>query len=173
MAKTAQALLQGLGGLDTLFSNLDKISTLTFRGAKTMSAKLEQNKDVAYLSYKLATIKTDVELDVTCDELTVSPPDDKQLHQLFSRYEFKRWLADVEAGKWLDSKRSANRANKQSIFVAADTAPTAEVTAVLSQENYQTILDEKALADWIERLKAAEVLLLILKLMALIPLAVT
>lgn len=97
--------MQGLGGLDTLFSNLDKISTLTFRGAKTMSAKLEQNKDVAYLSYKLATIKTDVELDVTCDELTVSPPDDKQLHQLFSRYEFKRWLADVEAGKWLDSKK--------------------------------------------------------------------
>lgn len=70
-------------------------------------------------------------------------------------------------------KRSANRANKQSIFVAADTAPTAEVTAVLSQENYQTILDEKALADWIERLKAAEVLLLILKLMVLIPSAVT
>ncbi|EEO86277.1 DNA polymerase I [Yersinia pestis] len=156
--KTAQALLQGLGGLDTLFSNLDKISTLTFRGAKTMSAKLEQNKDVAYLSYKLATIKTDVELDVTCDELTVSPPDDKQLHQLFSRYEFKRWLADVEAGKWLDSKkdRPTGQTSSQS-FVAADTAPTAEVTAVLSQENYQTILDEKALADWIERLKAAEV----------------
>lgn len=103
--KTAQALLQGLGGLDALFSNLDKISTLTFRGAKTMSAKLEQNKDVAYLSYKLATIKTDVELDVTCDELTVSQPDDEQLHQLFSRYEFKRWLADVEAGKWLDGKK--------------------------------------------------------------------
>ncbi len=166
--------MQGLGGLDTLFSNLDKISTLTFRGAKTMSAKLEQNKDVAYLSYKLATIKTDVELDVTCDELTVSPPDDKQLHQLFSRYEFKRWLADVEAGKWLDSKkdRPTGQTSSQS-FVAADTAPTAEVTAVLSQENYQTILDEKALADWIERLKAAEVLLLILKLMALIPLAVT
>lgn len=70
-----------------------------------MSAKLEQNKDVAYLSYKLATIKTDVELDVTCDELKVSAPDDDQLHQLFSRYEFKRWLVDVEAGKWLDGKK--------------------------------------------------------------------
>ncbi|MBS0057029.1 DNA polymerase I [Yersinia sp. Marseille-Q3913] len=156
--KTAQALLQGLGGLDSLFSNLDKIPTLTFRGAKTMSAKLEQNKDVAYLSYKLATIKTDVELDVTCDELTVSPPDDEQLHQLFSRYEFKRWLADVEAGKWLDGKKerpTGQTSNKA--FVAAEPAPAAEVTAVLSQENYQTILDEKSLADWIERLKKAEV----------------
>ncbi len=156
--KTAQALLQGLGGLDSLFSNLDKISTLTFRGAKTMSAKLEQNKDVAYLSYKLATIKTDVELDITCDELNVSAPDDDQLHQLFSRYEFKRWLADVEAGKWLDGKKdrpSAQVSNKA--FVATEPAPVAEVTAVLSQENYQTILDEKSLSDWIDRLKKAEV----------------
>ncbi|HHL2711180.1 TPA: DNA polymerase I [Yersinia enterocolitica] len=156
--KTAQALLQGLGGLDSLFSNLDKIPTLTFRGAKTMSAKLEQNKDVAYLSYKLATIKTDVELDITCDELNVSAPDDEQLHQLFSRYEFKRWLADVEAGKWLDGKKdrpTAQASNKA--FVAPESAPVAEVTAVLSQENYQTILDEKSLSDWIERLKKAEV----------------
>ncbi|HHB1473987.1 TPA: DNA polymerase I [Yersinia enterocolitica] len=156
--KTAQALLQGLGGLDSLFNHLDKIPTLTFRGAKTMSAKLEQNKDVAYLSYKLATIKTDVELDITCDELNVSAPDDEQLHQLFSRYEFKRWLADVEAGKWLDGKKdrpTAKASNKA--FVAPESAPVAEVTAVLSQENYQTILDEKSLSDWIERLKKAEV----------------
>ncbi|CNI31386.1 DNA polymerase I [Yersinia massiliensis] len=156
--KTAQALLQGLGGLDALFSNLDKISTLSFRGSKTMSAKLEQNKDVAYLSYKLATIKTDVELEVTCDELTVSSPDDEQLHQLFARYEFKRWLADVEAGKWLDGKKerpTGQGSNKA--FAAAEPAPAAEVTAVLSQDNYQTILDEKSLADWIERLNKAEV----------------
>lgn len=156
--KTAQALLQGLGGLDALFSNLDKISTLTFRGAKTMSAKLEQNKDVAYLSYKLATIKTDVELDITCDELKVSPSDDDQLHQLFSRYEFKRWLADVEAGKWLEGKKDRPTAQTNNrAFVTSEPVAAAEVTAVLSQDNYQTILDEKSLADWIERLKKADV----------------
>lgn len=156
--KTAQALLQGLGGLDSLFSHLDKIPTLTFRGAKTMSAKLEQNKDVAYLSYKLATIKTDVELDITCDELNVSAPNDEQLYQLFSRYEFKRWLADVEAGKWLDGKKDRPTAQaSNNAFAAPESAPVAEVTAVLSQENYQTILDEKSLSDWIERLKKAEV----------------
>ncbi len=48
--KTAQALLQGLGGLDTLYAEPEKIAELSFRGAKTMAAKLEQNKDVAYLS---------------------------------------------------------------------------------------------------------------------------
>ncbi|MCX2959311.1 MAG: hypothetical protein N6V49_11285, partial [Serratia symbiotica] len=43
--KTAQALLQGLGGLDVLYDNLGSIATLSFRGAKTMAAKLEQNKE--------------------------------------------------------------------------------------------------------------------------------
>ncbi|EKN4208777.1 DNA polymerase I [Yersinia ruckeri] len=158
--KTAQALLQGLGGLDTLYSNLDKIASLTFRGAKTLSAKLEQNKDVAYLSYQLATIKTDVELEVSCGELIVSTPDIDQLHTLFARYEFKRWLVDLEGGKWLEGNKArptgtGKSDNKASDIVVA--TPTAEVTALLSQENYQTILDEETFLIWIERLKQAEV----------------
>lgn len=90
-----------------MYGNLESIATLSFRGAKTMAAKLEQNKEVAYLSYKLATIKTDVELDLTCAELTVSEPDVDTLQQLFKQYEFKRWLADVEAGVWLENKKGA------------------------------------------------------------------
>ncbi|ANI29802.1 DNA polymerase I [Yersinia entomophaga] len=159
--KTAQALLQGLGGLDTLYSNLDKIATLTFRGAKTMAAKLEQNKDVAYLSYKLATIKTDVELDVTCSELTVSAPDVDQLHTLFGRYEFKRWLVDLEGGKWLEGNKprptGTGKSDSKAAAAVDIAAPIAEVTAQLSQENYQTILDEETFFDWFERLKKADV----------------
>ena len=63
--KTALGLLQGLGGLDDIYAGLDKVSDLSFRGAKTMAAKLEAEKDKAYLSYALATIKTDVVLDLT------------------------------------------------------------------------------------------------------------
>ncbi len=69
-----------------------------------MAAKLEQNKDVAYLSYQLATIKTDVELELTCEELEVQPPAADDLLALFRQYEFKRWTTDVEAGKWLQAK---------------------------------------------------------------------
>lgn len=95
--KTAQALLQGVGGLDSIYSQLDKIAELSFRGAKTMGAKLEQHKDAAYLSYQLATIKTDVELDVTEDGLTLSEPNIDALSELFDRYEFKRWLAELQS----------------------------------------------------------------------------
>lgn len=102
--KTAQALLQGLGGLDTLYAEPEKIAGLTFRGAKTMAAKLEQNKEVAYLSYQLATIKTDVELELGCEDLLVAQPVADELLTLFKKYEFKRWITDVESGKWMQAK---------------------------------------------------------------------
>ncbi|MBL0909789.1 DNA polymerase I [Pectobacterium carotovorum] len=154
--KTAQALLQGLGGLDSLYTNLDKIAGLSFRGAKTMAPKLEQHKEVAYLSYQLATIKTDVELELSCDQLTVNELDVDELHRLFSRYEFKRWLSDVESGTWMQGKKSSQPAQAVSNAVVEqvieeDNAPT------LSADGYVTILDEKTLLDWIERLKQAEV----------------
>ncbi|MDE1511257.1 DNA polymerase I [Serratia nevei] len=156
--KTAQALLQGIGGLDALYGNLESIATLSFRGAKTMAAKLEQNKEVAYLSYKLATIKTDVELDLTCAELTVSEPDVDTLQQLFKQYEFKRWLADVEAGVWLENKKGAGAkaAGAAKPAVAAE-APKALAEAKLSQDGYVTILDEATFTDWLARLKKADV----------------
>jgi DNA polymerase-1 len=158
--KTAQGLLQGLGGLDMLYANLDSIATLSFRGAKTMAAKLEQNKEMAYLSYKLATIKTDVELDLTCADLEVSAPDVDVLQQLFKQYEFKRWLADVEAGVWLEGKKGAGvkatSAAKSSASAVAETGK-APAEATLSQEGYVTILDEDTFAEWLEKLKKAEV----------------
>ena len=150
--KTAQALLQGLGGLDALYAAPEKIAELSFRGAKTMAAKLEQNREVAYLSYQLATIKTDVALDLTCEQLTVQQPAAETLLGLFKKYEFKRWTADVEAGKWLQAKGKAAAKPQETIEVEAEAPGIA-----LSFENYVTILDETVLNEWIAKLKKAPV----------------
>ncbi|MEX0501657.1 DNA polymerase I [Raoultella terrigena] len=151
--KTAQALLQGLGGLDTLYAEAEKIAGLSFRGAKTMAAKLERNKEVAYLSYQLATIKTDVELDLSCEELLVLEPAADDLLTLFKKYEFKRWIADVESGKWMQAKGSKPAAKPAQAAVAEE--EVVEAAATLSAENYVTILDEETLTAWIEKLKKA------------------
>ncbi|NIF34529.1 DNA polymerase I [Enterobacter sp. Cy-643] len=151
--KTAQALLQGLGGLDTLYANPEKIAELTFRGAKTMAAKLEQSKELAYLSYKLATIKTDVALELGCEQLEVQQPAADELLTLFKQYEFKRWITDVEAGKWMQAKGAKPAAQPQK---ASEVEAEPEVPASqLSYDNYVTILDESVLLEWIERLKKA------------------
>jgi DNA polymerase-1 len=151
--KTAQALLQGLGGLDTLYANPEKIAELSFRGAKTMAAKLEQSKELAYLSYKLATIKTDVELELGCEQLEIQQPAADELLGLFKQYEFKRWVTDVEAGKWMQAKgaKPAAQPHKAAEVEVEPEAPASQ----LSYDNYVTILDEKVLVEWIERLKKA------------------
>ena len=81
--KTALGLLQGLGGIDSIYQRLDEVETLSFRGAKTMAAKLEEHRDLAYLSYQLATIKTDVEVDFGC--AGVASPDSSLIQVLNSK----------------------------------------------------------------------------------------
>jgi DNA polymerase-1 len=131
--KTALALLQGLGGLDAIYDNLDSVAGLSFRGAKTMGEKLAKEKDKAYLSYELATIKTDVELKMVPGELHNHEPDQDALVDWFTRLEFKSWLEDLlgEGG-------------------VAPAAPALEV-------NYDIVTEQKALDQWLKRLQEAEV----------------
>ncbi|MBA5807773.1 DNA polymerase I [Morganella morganii] len=154
--KTAQALLQGLGSLDDIYTDLSKIAGLSFRGAKTLAPKMETNKEMAYLSYTLATIKTDVELDRTWDTLVLSEPDLDKLHALFTQYEFKRWISDLENGGWLAKKSTRSAPSKAAVTAAAAQSPAAPVAAPeISNENYETILDEAALNRWADILREA------------------
>ncbi|PHM30665.1 DNA polymerase I [Xenorhabdus innexi] len=154
--KTALGLLQGLGGLNDIYARLDEIATLSVRGAKTLGGKMEQHKEVAFLSYQLATIKTDVELEQTCLELAVAAPDNDELLTQFSRYEFKRWLNDVQNGSWLESRSAEKGGQKPATGTTQKSAAPVTPAAVnISPEHYQTILDRKSLDEWIEKLKQA------------------
>ena len=62
--KTALGLLQGIGSMAEIYANLDKVAELPIRGAKKLGDKLLAEKEMADLSYRLATIKTDVALDI-------------------------------------------------------------------------------------------------------------
>ncbi|HDT1128587.1 TPA: DNA polymerase I [Morganella morganii subsp. morganii] len=153
--KTAQALLQGLGSLDDIYADLDKIAGLSFRGAKTLAPKMETNKEMAYLSYTLATIKTDVELDRTWDSLALTEPDLDKLHVLFTQYEFKRWISDLENGGWLAKKSTRSAPSKAAVTAAVQTPAAPAATPEISSENYETILDEEALNRWAQILREA------------------
>lgn len=151
--KTALALLQGIGSLEAIYNDLDAIAPLGFRGSKTLAPKMAENRELAFLSYQLATIKTDVELDKACEELQVTQPDVDKLHQLFSRYEFKRWLADVENGTWMDGKGTSTKPSPTPATSSAKASIPAAPT--LSAENYQTILEKADLERWVEKLSQA------------------
>jgi len=93
--KTAVALLQGLGSIENIYQNLDQVAGLGFRGSKTMSAKLETNKDQLELSYQLATIKLDVDHGISDEQMLIQAPNKDRLAELYKECEFKRWLAEV------------------------------------------------------------------------------
>lgn len=154
--KTALGLLQGLGSLDEIYQQLDNIATLSFRGAKTLGAKMAEHEKVAKLSYKLATIKTDVELDKTFDDLVVNEPNLDQLLEMFTRYEFKRWISDLQNGGWLAQRSTQKVAVPYtSEAVKPKEAPVSANFPVITQENYDAILTHESLARWVERLKKA------------------
>ena len=153
--KTALALLQGIGNLESIYNDLDAIAPLGFRGSKTLAPKMAENRELAFLSYQLATIKTDVELDKCCEELQVTPPDVDKLHQLFGRYEFKRWLVDVENGTWMDGKGGGGKPPARSPADIKTTTTPTPVMPTLSAENYQTILEKADFDRWIEKLSSA------------------
>lgn len=153
--KTATALLQGIGGLTQLYENLDDIAALGFRGSKTMAKKLVDNKDNAMLSYELATIKLDVELEETPESLLKAEPNKDELIKLYGQLTFKSWLNELlEGGSGtVEAVELAGSAQASSSSSHAE-METSAVTIDRSQ--YETILDEASFNAWLEKLKAAE-----------------
>ncbi|WP_373949340.1 DNA polymerase I [Vibrio pomeroyi] len=156
--KTATALLQGIGSIEKLYQNLDDIAALGFRGSKTMAKKLIDNKDNAEMSYELATIKLDVELEETPESLVKAQPNTDELIKLYGQLVFKSWLNELlEGGSGVveaDEKSGAVRSS------TASTTSTVEMNTsavTIDRSNYETILDEASFNTWLEKLKASEV----------------
>jgi DNA polymerase-1 len=155
--KTALGLLQGMkGGLDSIYADLEKVKTLSFRGAKTLPKKLEEHREQAYLSYRLATIKTDCELEHGLDDLAIAAPDREALKTLYRQLEFKAWLAELLEGKdeGVDDVSGGTRVDDSPAGEAGDDEA---LTAGSSASRTDTVILEQAqLDDWLDRLRQAE-----------------
>jgi len=154
--KTALGLLQGIGGLDDIYGRLDEVAGLAFRGAKTMSPKLEEHKELAYLSYLLATIKTDVEMPLQIGELKNEQPDQAKLLSLFRDMEFKTWVEEAlttSTGNGSHVKPDG-KAKHSDMGEAEPAAP--EIVKEEIDKDYQTVLTEADFDSWLEKIKTAE-----------------
>jgi DNA polymerase-1 len=148
--KTALGLLQGLGGLDDIYARLDEVAGLEFRGAKTMAPKLEEHRELAYLSYKLATIKTDVEMDLALGELHNGNPDEPALLALFKDMEFKTWIKELE-----DPGTDAAPASKQDQNTSSGEGSDPAPEMPMVERDYQTVLTQQQLDSWVTKIKSA------------------
>ncbi|MCL1140490.1 DNA polymerase I [Shewanella pneumatophori] len=145
--KTALAMLTGVGGVEQILAAPEKMPELGFRGSKTMPAKIIEHADMLKLSYELATIKLDVELEQDWHALSIEPADKDELIKCYGEMEFKRWLAEV-----LDN----NSGDKTTASPTTDDdAPAAKLDL---EVEYDTILTIEQLDAWIAKLKQAELI---------------
>jgi len=152
--KTATALIVGLGGLDNIYNHLDDIATLPFRGAKTMSSKLIEHKELAYLSYQLATIKCDVALDMALTDIAQSEPNKEELLKLYQELEFKTWINELSG-----DNNQVDRPSAQTDYSQQNTAQSVSQTPLKldfpEQCDAACIVTEDGLNKVLESIKLA------------------
>ncbi|WP_417549865.1 DNA polymerase I [Methylophaga sp.] len=129
--KTATKLLQQYGSLQGVIEHADEVKG-------KLGEKLRAAVDALPLSYQLATIKMDVELDFTPETLDMQVADNQKLAELYRRYEFKSWLQELDSAP------------------AAATSTKADEPATSIETHYETILTQQQLDNWLARLKKAE-----------------
>ena len=158
--KTALGLLQGIGSMAEIYANLDKVAELPIRGAKKLGDKLLAEKEMADLSYRLATIKTDVALDITPEQLTLGASNNDQLTEYFGRYEFKRWLNEVMNGadSITNNNEQPTKINhyQATPALAQDNSDEALPAIQIDRSRYETLLTEADLTRWVKKLNQAK-----------------
>lgn len=119
--KTAVKWLNEFGSLDNIIANAERITGKVGENLRSHLTELA-------LSRQLVILKTDVELDVAPENLTLKEPDKIILQQLYSELEFKTFLTEV----------------------------LEQTASQTSSGDYKTILTEEELDDLIEQIHAAE-----------------
>lgn len=137
--KTAAQLIQEFGDLENLLNNAGRIKQNKRRET------LIENADNARLSHQLITLKDDVDLPMSLDELIVQPPDNEKLLAFVREMGFKSIAKRLEK----ESIGFGHSGESQNGMSGA-TAPTENITKPQSIE-YSLIQDEKTLQQWINR----------------------
>jgi len=144
--KSAKALITGIGGITEIYANLDQVAGLGFRGSKSLSPKLTEHEEIVRLSYELATIKLDVELEQTVSELQPKEPDVAKLTEFYQKFELKRLLADLNAN---------NGASPEAAKDSGEGAEASEPGQEIATE-YQIIFEQEDFRKCLAELKAAD-----------------
>jgi len=147
--KTAVKWLAEHGSLDNVMANADKVKG---KIGENLRAALEQLP----LSYLLATIKCDVELEQSAEQLQPSKPNVEALTALYQEFELKRLLADLNKGTGKEetvSDKSSKSPNTSKINSTAKTNRVDVATVEVTDSEYTLIFDQMSFNVWLEKLK--------------------
>jgi DNA polymerase-1 len=151
-AKTAAKWLAQYENLDNLIANADKI---TGKVGENLRASLEQLS----LSRQLTTIKTDLNLPYSIEDLKSQKPNHAELKQMVAELGFNSWLKQLESESVSDSKNQENPSSEavieESPAAQEDLTSFQKQSTVEITKDYQTILTQQQLDEWLAKLHAA------------------
>jgi len=153
--KTAAKWLNQYGTLDALIANASKIEG-------KVGENLRAGLETLELARKLAAIRTNVELPQSFDELAIVPPDVESLKALYTRYELRTLLRQLEGGDAGSTSSATPGARKkpESDFDGDEAlglnnpAPASPYSNI--EKHYETVTEWGHLEKWLETLKNAE-----------------
>ena len=128
--KTAQKLIAQFGSIENLLSHSNEL-----KGA--LKTKVETNKEMIAFSKFLATIKTDVPIDLNMEDLKRETPDEEALRKIFEEMEFRtlieRVLGRDKKAPMVENVATPNTDGQLSLF--GEPAPASSTTKATSQGN--------------------------------------
>ena len=134
--KTAVKLINQFGNIDNMLNHTDELKG-------KMREKVENAIDDIKMSKFLATIRTDVPIELNLDELAVTSPDEKKLTELFTELEFK-----TLANKFLKKDKPVQKEVKTQLDLFQEFAPeSSEAPKNASFESYKTVSHKYELID--------------------------
>jgi len=147
--KTGAKLLQQYGSLDELVSHVAEVPGKVGENLRAGLTTLE-------LSRKLATIRTDLELPLSMEELTPAAPDTAALRELYTRYDLRALLRQLDGGE----PGASAAAGSPPVAAAAAAATTGAAGGALPaaaqiERRYETITRWEDLERWLQELRTA------------------
>ena len=136
--KTALKWLQEYDSMEGIIENAEEI------GGK-VGERLRDNFGLLRLSYELATIKLDVELNISLRNLTKKEDNKQALYDIFTQMEFKTWIKELEEGGTHGSSYAGveSDSDKSNSADAAILKPKEiEYLTILSKEDFQGLIDK-------------------------------
>lgn len=109
--KTAAKLINQFGSIDNMLEHTDQIKG-------KLREKVEAAIDDIKMSKFLATIRTDVPINMEWDELKIEQPDEDKLREIFTELEFKTLL-----NKFVKGNQKAQKSDNLQLNLFAENAP--------------------------------------------------
>jgi DNA polymerase-1 len=144
--KTALKLIQEFGSVANLIANTDQIAS------KSLRDKIEENAQLAIMSRRLATINTEVPIEIDFSEFKAEEPDYDALIELYIKLEFNSFLKKLQPQRTAksveaSSSNSGSQAGKSSGTVShqvIETPDRSEIqTILISRENeFQPLIED-------------------------------